>query len=299
LTGDADARRAVLGLADWVLAMDDGAQTLFALATDRPTGNASKTRSPDYHKPGRGAGNSINALIDAYVLSGQRHYLTKAEELLRRCIHPRDDINRLTLDDPENRWSYLVFLQVLGKYLDTKAEYGEFDYHFYYARDSLLHYADWILRNEVPYRDVLHKVELPTETWPAQDVRKAHVLEIAAKCVAADRRQPFAERAAFFAQRCIADLLSFDTAFLTRPRVLIAVYEPALTYFARHRDGDGAYSNAHGYSFGEPEDFVAQRQMVKTALVAKVRTTGRELSRLVRDRWAGLSARLRARARSR
>jgi hypothetical protein len=298
LTGDPEARRAVLGLADWVIAMDDGARTLFAIVTDKPTGFASKTRTADYHKPGRGAGNSINALLDAYLLSGERRYLTKAEELIARCIHPRDDIASLTLDDAENRWSYLVFLQVLGKYLDTKAEYGERDYHFYYARDSVLHYADWVCRNEVPYRDVLHKVEIPTETWPAQDVRKAHVLWLAAKCASGEARTAFAARAAFFAQRCIADVLTFDTAYLTRPRVLIAVYEPALTYLAQDRASEGLYAGAHGYSFPDPEEFVPQRQLVAVAVRAKVSAVCRELSRLVRDRVAQVLARARSGART-
>ena len=102
--------------------MDDGALTLLGVVDSGPTGLASKTVSLDYHGPGRGAGNSINALLDAYTLSNDRRYAAKAEELIQRCIHPSDDIGTLGLDDPEYRWSYLVFLQVLGKYLDLKLE---------------------------------------------------------------------------------------------------------------------------------------------------------------------------------
>ncbi len=167
LTGDPEARDAVLELAQWVISMDDGSQNLFGLIDDGPTGFASSTAG-GFHGPGRGAGNSINALMDAYRLTGSRNYLIKAEELLQRCIHPKDDVVGNRLDDPERRWSYLVFLQVLGKYLDFKAELGETDYYFHYARESLLHYADWMMENEVPYKEVLHKVDIPTETWPAQ-----------------------------------------------------------------------------------------------------------------------------------
>ena len=41
LTGDPEAKAAVLGLADWVLAMDDGARTLLGVIDDGPTGLAS------------------------------------------------------------------------------------------------------------------------------------------------------------------------------------------------------------------------------------------------------------------
>jgi hypothetical protein len=300
ISGDPEARRAVLGLANWVFDLDDGAQTILALITDHPTGGASQTRATDYHKPGRGAGNSINALLDAYRLSGNRRYLAKAEELICRCVHPQDDIDALRFDDPENRWSYLAFLQVLGKYVDLKVEYGELDYHFHFARDSLLHYAEWMRHNEVPYRDVLHKVEIPTETWSAQDVRKAHVFHVAAKCSTGARRTAFAERAAFFGRRCIDDLLSFETAYLTRPRVLIAGYESVLTFFTRQGYGteDGPHVQEHGYSFGMPEEFVPQRQMLKRALAAKTRVVRREAVRLLRERWVQLSARLGLRRRS-
>ena len=62
LTGDETAREAVLSLGDWVIAMDEGSRQPFGSIDRRPTGLASSTASPRYHGPGRGAGNSINAL---------------------------------------------------------------------------------------------------------------------------------------------------------------------------------------------------------------------------------------------
>ena len=42
---------------------------------------------PDFHGPGRGAGNSINALLDAHRLTGDPRYLDKADALIRAaCI---------------------------------------------------------------------------------------------------------------------------------------------------------------------------------------------------------------------
>ncbi|MGH8324895.1 MAG: hypothetical protein ACRETD_14040, partial [Steroidobacteraceae bacterium] len=258
LSGDVQAREAVLGLAEWVIAMDDGSRSVLALIDERPTGLASKTVSSSYHKPGRGVGNSVNALLDAYTLSGKRAYLCKAEELIQRCAHPADDIDALGLKEPEYRWSYLVFLQALGKYLDSKLEMGETDYGFHYARESLLHYAEWMCRHEVPYKEVLHKVELPTETWPAQDIRKCHVLHVAAQYAPAGMRAQLTERATFFFDRCLADLLSFETALLTRPLVILCVYGQVHGYFR----ANAAISLGHAphcYRFGQPVAFISQR----------------------------------------
>jgi hypothetical protein len=154
--------------------------------------------SRDYHGPGRGAGNSINALLDAFVLTREAHYRTKAEELLRRCIHSQDVIAQRRFDDVEHRWSYIVFLQILGKYLDIKVEAGELDYMYGYARASLLHYAAWMLEHEVPYKCVLDRVEIPTETWPAQDIRKSNVFKFAAKYAPEPLRNAYLQKASAF-----------------------------------------------------------------------------------------------------
>ena len=56
--------------------------------------------------------------------------------------------------------------------------------------------------HEVPYKDVLHKVEIPTETWPAHDVRKCHVLRARGQ-IAPAPAEHVRERAAFFFDRCL------------------------------------------------------------------------------------------------
>ena len=270
LTGDLLAREAVFELADWVIAMDDGERSLFCILDQRPTGLASQTASPDYHGPGRGAGNSINALMDAYTLSGRRDYLFKAEEIIRRTVHPQDDIGSLGLDDPEHRWSYLVYLQVLCKYLDLKLELGEHGWMFHYARESLLHYAKWMLEREVPYKDVLHKVEIPTETWPAQDIRKSWILNVASKYAPDDLAESLRSKARFFFDRCLEDLLSFDTACFTRPMVLLVTYGTIQGYFDRHNERIESLEERI-YNFGSPASFVPQRARLKTGLNEKIR----------------------------
>jgi len=291
LSGDPEAAVAVRELADWVIGMDDGGRNLLGLVDNGPTGLASRTLGDDYHGPGRGAGNSINALLDAYRLGGDRHYLAKAEELIQRCIHPADDIGSRKLDEPEYRWSYLVFLQVLGKYLDLKDELGEVDYVFHYARASLLHYARWMARNEVPYKDVLHKVLIPTETWPAHDIRKCHVFHLAATWSAGEDRESFSERAGFFFDRCLDDLLSFKTAHLTRPLVILSVYGHAHAYYLRH-GGSAVPDWRHNHSFGQPAAFVPQRARLKSELRRKARLALDEVGRLLRDKVWGLWRRI-------
>jgi hypothetical protein len=284
LTGDPAAHEAVCGLADWVLRMDAGAHRCLGWLDRRPTGWCSATGSLFYHGPGRGAGNSINALLDATVLTGAPHYLAKAEELIRRCIHPRDNIAAWHLEDVEQRWSYTVFLQVLGKYLDIKAEAGKIDYMYGYARASLLHYAAWMLEHEVPYKQVLHKVAIPTETWPAQDIRKSNVFNFAARHAPEPLRSAYLQRAADFFRACITDLRSFETCRLTRPIVLLMTNAYMQAYF-EHQADETAPAPCQIYDFGIPQPFKPQfyelykvREILRTT-VQTMRTVKARLRR--------------------
>jgi hypothetical protein len=183
-----------------------------------------------------------------------------------------------------------VFLQVLGRYLDLKQELGEIDHGFHYARESLLHYARWMVSNEVPYKDVLHKVLIPTETWPAHDIRKCHVFHLAAKWSASGEPEPFTERADFFFGRCLDDLLSFETAYLTRPLVILSVYGHAHAYYRRH-GGTLGQDWRHNHCFGQPTTFVPQRARLKGELRRKLRLARAEARRILRDKAAGLRRR--------
>ncbi|HVR76477.1 MAG TPA: hypothetical protein VMT52_19260 [Planctomycetota bacterium] len=262
LTGSVPARETVLGLADWVLRMDDGGRSPIGALVPLPTGFASSTYSHSYHGPGRGAGNSISVLVDAFLLSEDRAYLEKAEELMRRVIHPRDDISRRELEDRERRWSYVVFLQALGKYLDLKAERGERDFSFEYARESLLAYARWMLENEVSAMQILDRVQFPTETWPAHDVRKSAVFECAARWSSSSERDRFLEKAKEFFEGCIRGVLSFETAGQTRPLAILLQSGASL----------GAWRSAslpleppprEVFDFGEPARFEPQKEALK------------------------------------
>lgn len=257
MTGDIKARDAVLTLADWVVNMDNGSRRRLGFLDPRPTGYCSATAERSYHGPGRGAGNSINALLDANQLVPTSVYLEKAEELIRRCIHPCDDIEHRRLEDVELRWSYTVFLQVLAKYLDFKAEVGQLDFMYGYAQESLLHYARWMIVHEVPFKTILHKVTLPTETWPAQDIRKANVFHLAAKHADGSERTALQQKAAFFFDACINDLLSFKTHMLTRPIVILMANAYVHPYFIVHNN-EVAPHPTERYKYGKPIRFTPQ-----------------------------------------
>jgi hypothetical protein len=279
LTGDPSARDAVLSLANWVINLDDGSQTIFGIVDGGPTGQASCTAQPDYQGPGRGCGNSINALLDGWLLTRERRYLEKAEQLIQRVIHPREDIAARNLLEVEVRWSYTVFLMVLGRYLHLKAEAGELDRMHAYARASLLHYATWMVEHEAPYFDHPEKLEFPTETWAAQELRKANVLRLAAVHAGKSQRCRFLERADEIAERAWADLNRFEQPATTRALAILLVEGLRESYF-RHHDPEMPVSPATECEFGLPAPFLSQR----TRALAQLKTAsglGRAILKLL------------------
>lgn len=262
LTGRRASREAVIQLADWVVAMDDGRRTVFRWLTSSPTGLASSTASPAYHGPGRGAGNSIAALLNAHRLTGERGYLRKAEDLIRRCIHPVDDLEARTLLDAERRWSYTVFLQVVSRYLDEKATRGELDAPYSYARESLLHYARWMAAHEYPYLEKPEILEYPTETWAAQDIRKAEVLAHAARHAPVSDRARLLERAEFFFATATKTLLASTTRTFTRPVVILLSNGFGHAKLVSSAEAQPAPTPI-AIDFGVPISFTAQKSIAK------------------------------------
>lgn len=262
LTGDPRARQTAIDLAQWVIDIDDGTQTVFRFLDRGRTGLASSSGNPLYHGPGRGAGNSINALVDGHRLTGEDRFLAKAEELIRRCIHPADDIARHNLLDAERHWYYTVFLQALGKYLDNKTERGQLDFMYAYARESLLHYARWMAEHEYPYLDKPEILEYPTETWPAQDMRKSEVFKYAAKHAHGAERQRFLERAEFFFRSVTTTLAGMKTRTLCRPVVLLLSYGFMHGYFQQHPETTAPLPERIP-DFGRPQVFVPQKVRAK------------------------------------
>jgi len=239
LTGSSEAREAVLSLAEWVIQMDDGRKTVFGLLDDGPTGAASATVSPDFHGPGRGAGNSINALLDAWLLTGSDRYLNKLEELIRRCVHPTQNPHELHLLDAEGHWSYTVFLNSLGRYLLAKRDADMFDAMYSYARDVMVLYGRWMAAHERRTLDRPEELQYPTEAWAAQDLRKANVLRIAASCEENEQQAvAMRSKADLISDAAWTDLEAFGNSSLTARCLAILMTEGQREVF--HRSGETA-----------------------------------------------------------
>lgn len=287
LTGSAQSKAAVMSLADWVLNMEDGAKGRFRIIDSSPTGLSTLTATEGYHGPGRGAGNSINALLDGWWLSRSDHYLCFAEQLVRRCIHPDDDIEKLDLLNIELRWSYTVFLTSLSKYLATKLLCNALDENFEYARRSLVHYARWMAEFEIPYFDQQEQMQYPTETWAAQDLRKANVLRSAAQYVEDPMKSTLFEKGELIAERAWSDLERFNTKAFARPLAIMMVEGlkekdiPSMTIEVP--------SHLQALTFGPSVPFVAQKQRVLRMLrspIAALAGMSHALAYLVRPRSA-------------
>jgi hypothetical protein len=267
MTGNPAAREAAVRLGQWVIDMDDGSKTVFRWLAGGNTGLASSSRTPDYQGPGRGAANSIAALLDAHQLGRNPDFLAKAEQIIRRCVHPTDNVEARNLLDAENRWFYTMFLQSLGKYLDYKAERGELDHTYAYARASLLHYARWMAKSEYPYLEKPEKLEYPTETWAAQDMRKSEIFKFAAKHAQGEERAAFLERSEFFFRYSTTALSGMKTRTLARPVVLLLSYGFMHAYFHHNPNVAAPSPTATSHDFGRPEVFIPQKVKAKKRFV--------------------------------
>ncbi len=260
LTGSRASRETALELGRYAIDADDGRRTVFRFLDRGPTGHASESGADRFHGPGRSAANAISTLLDAHRLSGDRRFLDKAEELVRRAIHPADDVAARDLLDAERRWYYTMFLQSLGKYLDHKAERGELDGMYAWARESLLAYARWAAEHEVPYLERPEVLEFPTETWAAQDLRKAEVFDLAAlHAESAEERGRFRERARFFFRDAVERLAGMPTRSLCRPVVILLGCGGARAWH-EERPEAAAARGPEGLDFGAPREFVPQKR---------------------------------------
>lgn len=261
LTGDVMSREAAVGLAEYVLRLDNGALSPFRVLSRADTGNAIFT-PPDYYGPSRSSGNSLNALVEGHRLTGDCRFLAKAEQIIRRAVHPAENPGRNRLDEPEFRWFYAMFLQSLGKYLFHRAELGLNDDAYAYAQASLLTYARWMADHEYPYLEKPDKLEFPTETWAAQDIRKSDIFCHAAMHTVGQERRRFLERAAFFHENSIRTLSAMPTRALARPVIVLLSSGQWHAWMQEH--GDVALPvGSRDVDFGRPVRFVGQRKLAE------------------------------------
>jgi hypothetical protein len=261
LTGDPLSYEAAVGLAKFVVDMDDGTKTIFRWLSRGDTGRASESGTADYHGPGRGSANSVSALLDGHRLTGDATYLKKAEQLIRRCIHPAEEIACRNLAFIEYRWFYTMFLQTLGKYLNYKETLGQFDAQYTYARASLLHYARWMCKQEYVYLSKPELLEHPTETWAAQEIRKSEVFQLAAYYTSDPiEREEFLDRSNAFFLASIEGLQSKPTRSLCRPAAILMGTGWQQAWFQRYAQATPPDCQVHA-AFGSPERFTPQKEI--------------------------------------
>ena len=233
LTGETSSKDSVMALAGHVYGNLEGADTVAEICATlikntlkwiKEKTNPEETVYFEYfglNGPSRSSGNSLNTLLDAYLISGDEKYINQAEDLIRRCVCPWDNIEDMGLLDAERRWMYVIFLQALGRYLDVKRDSEQLDPSFRYARAVLLRYAEWMLDNEYPYLEKPEILESPTETWAAQDLRKSDILAHSAGYAPDSLRQKLLNKSRFFFEVCIDQLRSLETRTFTRPIAIL------------------------------------------------------------------------------
>lgn len=228
LTGDSSFRDSVLQLAEWELIALSGPQTVLA-ATKRFVDNIrhwwsvseDKDIFPSYPLS-RGTGNAIKACLDAFDLSDDNAWLSDIADILRRTLHYEDDIEKRNLLNAEISWSYTVLLGALVDYLDKKIELGQSDDDFHFARNCLLHYADWMVNNEYPFLEKPEILEYPNETWVAQDLRKSVIFYHAARYSSNSRKVDiYLEKSRFFHDYVFTELPTYEGYQLTRSISLV------------------------------------------------------------------------------
>jgi hypothetical protein len=113
LTGCEASKMAVFDLAEWVSNFYEGDGTIahyfLALKNSRDPG-LKDVRTGQYPLD-RGTGNYIIALLDSHLLSGEQKHLDNVGLIIKNTINPNDNLTDRNLNDVENSWFYIVFLQ--------------------------------------------------------------------------------------------------------------------------------------------------------------------------------------------
>src|SRR5262249_22989203 len=129
----------------------------------------------------------------------------------------------------------------------------------------LLAYARWMLDHEVPYMQVFDRLEYPTETWPAHDLRKSVVFFRAAQQSEGSLRRRFWEAAVFYRGESLAGLATFPTKGATRPLAILLQNLMQASLFGREAESMTPSPNMP-YDFRTPQPFEPQKARVKKLL---------------------------------
>jgi hypothetical protein len=285
LTGDTRAKNTVLRLADWIIGMDDGSQHVLGLLSHAPTGRASSTAHTDYHGPGRGAGNAIGVMLDAWLATGEGRYIDFAESLICRTVHPGDDIDSRDLNNFERRWSYTVYLQQLARYVLLTEGIARHHQMREYAVASLVHYATWMADHDRFYLDYPDQLEYPTETWAAQELRKGNVLFAASQYCDGELSARFRRRGKSMMDRAWQSLLTFGSRSYTRPLALVLQQGFIETYFSSERPIAVPPLRSSSTHADPPSGFTTQRAEIRNCMKSPARLARAAVHAIQPTRW--------------
>src|SRR4029078_9311555 len=124
----------------------------------------------------------------------------------------------------------------------------------------------WMAAHEYPYLDKPEILDYPTETWPAQDLRKSDVFLFAARYASPAERAVLLERADYFVERSLTSLEGFDTRTTTRPLVLLL--SNGFMHAGFDPEARAAGETRAAASFPKRRRFVRQKEAAKQRLVA-------------------------------
>lgn len=223
LTGCLQAKKTVLGLANWITQVYESDGTLFGLLLQFKNRHRKdlKQFSTGNYPLDRGTANYMVALLDSYELTGNTHLLDKVAHIIRHTVSPDDNIEgERKLTNVEECWFYTVFFQALCRYLTVQQCVVE-NSDFNYAKACLLHYAKWMAENEYPYLQKPDILEYPNQTWSAQDLRKVHVLAVAAAYAEPQWADRFLQKAKELKAYIVAALTHSEERQYTRILALV------------------------------------------------------------------------------
>jgi hypothetical protein len=152
-----------------------------------------------------------------------------------------------------------------------------------YARASLLHYARWMAEHETFYLDRPEQLEYPTETWAAQEIRKANILTAAAHLADDREAGKFRTKAQWFYDR-LTTLMVFPTWHYTRPTVLLSSLI-VLGTLCRRGVFPSTISNVNPCNHRRRDRFVPQKEAVRGAVCDRCHDCSRCWLARVAWRW--------------
>lgn len=251
LFGDKQAAKKVTQLCNWIRCFYNGGETLLHrtfryLTIDLKTNTETNIgiKEHGYRYPlDRGTGNFVVALLDSYELDGNQDLLDEAAMVIKNTTHPLEDLSTRHLGNVEISWFYTVFLQSVIRFLFTKESAKQIDEDYWYARDCLINFGEWMLEHESFYLDKPDELEFPNDTWCAQEIRKANVL-FHCYCFGSSRNDRFLERANEFFTYIHDRLSKSDERYFTRIQALIMQNQGVYQQFClqQHKRQD-FYSN--------------------------------------------------------